>query len=82
MATAPPTLEVRKWFKSHYIENLVIILNTVIFVLGPIFIEIQTKTQFWGAKIHTVGERKRGRVRKLCIFTKGDLINNFQKKNR
>ena len=51
-----------------------LILNTIIFVLRPIFSEIQTKNQFWRAKIHTGGE-----CGKLCISTKGDLINIFQK---
>ena len=39
-----------------------LILNITIFVLGPIFNEIQTKDHFGGSKSHTVGERKRGKV--------------------
>ena len=43
-------------------------------MLGSIFSEIQAKNQFQGTKIHTGGERKRGRGGELSIFAKENLI--------
>ena len=57
-----------------------LILNTAIFVLGPIFSEIQAKNQLWGAKIHTGGDRKRSRVEEIFrkkIFDRYFVLNEL-----
>ena len=49
-------------------------------MLGRISSEIQAKTRFCRAKIHTGGERKRIGWGKLCISTKEDLSNILRNK--
>ena len=48
---------------------------------GPILSEIQAKNEFWALR-STLGE-KASEVGwgKMCIFTKGDVINIFQIKS-